>query len=160
MKAEFTAGGVATLAGIAAVGGLGLWLYANRKEIASAVNPASDKNLVYQAANTVTQAVTGQKGASFGSWLYDVFHPDQVDITATVYPKDAWDKVLERKAADVYTPPPPTPAEQNYVQGSLFGPPVMGPNGRMEMTLANTPTIWWTIAGVSMLMYLHKQQRR
>lgn len=38
-------------------------------------NPVSDKNLAYQGANAVVQAVTGDDNATVGTWLYDWFNP-------------------------------------------------------------------------------------
>lgn len=50
------------------------------KVITQDLNPASDKNIVYQGVSAVTPGNTG----SFGSWLYDVLNPDQHDPTAPV----------------------------------------------------------------------------
>jgi hypothetical protein len=51
-------------------------------KVANAVNPLSDTNLAYSAANAVTQSLTGDAGTSFGSWLYDVTHPNAVKANA------------------------------------------------------------------------------
>lgn len=46
-------------------------------KVVDAVNPASDKNLAYQGANKVTQAVTGQEGDTLGVALWRMFNPAQ-----------------------------------------------------------------------------------
>lgn len=42
------------------------------KEAGNLINPVSDKNIFYQGSGAVTQAITGDANASFGTWLYDV----------------------------------------------------------------------------------------
>jgi hypothetical protein len=140
MKTEITGSGVVALAGVAVVAGLGVWAYANRKEIAEAVqvvNPASDKNIVYRGANAATQAITGQSNTSFGSWLYDVFHPNQPDVTAPTPGRqvDTWDKIVARRAAE-----------------SLGLEAV--PTAPGEAGLKMTPQLWMAIAGLSTVAYL------
>lgn len=38
------------------------------------VNPADNKNLIYQGANGVTHAITGDQDASLGTALYDLLN--------------------------------------------------------------------------------------
>lgn len=58
-----------------AVAGLGDWK--NIDLDFDVVNPASDKNLVYTGVNKVGAAATGDDSFSLGSWIYDIFHPDE-----------------------------------------------------------------------------------
>jgi hypothetical protein len=41
-----------------------------------ALNPASANNLAYQGANSIGEALTGDKDFSLGGWLYDKTHSD------------------------------------------------------------------------------------
>jgi hypothetical protein len=169
MKTELTAGGVIALTAIA---GIGLVLYLNRgaiKGVVQAVNPASDQNLAYRAFSAGARAVTGDDRATFGTALYDLkarLFPSAADYAAAhitdpvpVGP-NAWDAILARKAGDVRT----EPANDNWmqmVQGSLFGPDAIGPDGRPEATLKMTPATWMLVAGVSVALYAaHKRGRR
>lgn len=167
MKTELTAGGVIALTAIA---GVGIVLYLNRNAIkgaVQAVNPASDQNLAYRAANAVTRTVTGDESATFGTALYDLkakLFPSPADYYAahitdpTPLPPNAWDRILARKAGDVQTVP--DDSWMQMVQGSLFGPDAVGPDGRPEATLKMTPATWLLIAGVSAAIYAKSQRRR
>lgn len=44
------------------------------KAAVNVVNPASDKNIVYQGVNSVGSYITGDKDFTLGSWLYGVFN--------------------------------------------------------------------------------------
>lgn len=48
-----------------------------------AINPTSDKNIVYQAANSIVKALTGQD-ETLGGWLYSVTHADPMAGPAPV----------------------------------------------------------------------------
>lgn len=50
---------------------------------ASAFNPASDQNIIYQASNGVVAALTGTKDETFGGWLYSATHPDPMAPPST-----------------------------------------------------------------------------
>ena len=39
------------------------------------VNPASQNNVLYHTATTITSAATGRE-ETLGGWLYDLFNPD------------------------------------------------------------------------------------
>lgn len=45
--------------------------------VGNAVNPVSDKNLAYKAANALTQVFTGTSD-TLGSWFYDMTHQSKV----------------------------------------------------------------------------------
>lgn len=87
MKLGLTGTGVLAVAGI---GALALaWfkrdaIAASVGSAAQAINPASDQNLAYRGVNAVGAAVTGSESFSLGSWLYEVFNPNQPDPTAPV----------------------------------------------------------------------------
>lgn len=79
MKVDVSATGVIALAGVGVVG-LVLWrLWASREAIGAAVNPASDKNIVYQGVNGIGASVSGDKDWSLGTWLYDITHPNEAE---------------------------------------------------------------------------------
>lgn len=154
MKTELTAGGVLALT---AVAGVGLFLYWNRDAIkgaVQAVNPASDQNLAYRAVNAVTQTATGQPNISFGSWLYDITHPNQYDPTAPVELPNAgyrvWDSILARKAREAAGV---GLSDAGFVEA-------LGTDGRRELTPPATPATWLLIAGVSVAMLAAKKRRR
>lgn len=56
------------------------------RDVGEAINPANNDNVISNAVNRAGEAVTGKKGFSLGSWLYDVFH-DEYDPNAVA--KDA-----------------------------------------------------------------------
>lgn len=77
--------GILALAGLAALGLVGAWVYSNRKTIASAaertlatVNPADDRNAAYSAVSAVGEAVTGRSGWTLGGAIADLF-PSQAE---------------------------------------------------------------------------------
>lgn len=45
--------------------------------VGTALNPVSDQNLAYKAANAVTQALTGDSGATLGTKLWELVNPGQ-----------------------------------------------------------------------------------
>lgn len=66
--------------------------------VGTAINPASDQNLVNRGVSAVGSALTGDKSWSLGSWLYDRFNPPY-DPNADYVPR----KLAVREAARVYT---------------------------------------------------------
>lgn len=71
--------------GLVAILGVGLVLYAKRKELAQKFNPASDKNIAYQGANRLVRMLPAPPTRSgkpddtrtIGTVLYDWLHPEQ-----------------------------------------------------------------------------------
>lgn len=88
-RVRLTGSGVLAVAGVAAVIVGGVYLYRKRSDIVAAVDPTSDKNAAYQAANKVVEAITGAPAGttSVGSWLYDV--------KARLFPSEADRQVAE-----------------------------------------------------------------
>lgn len=90
-------GGVKDLAyGVAILAAVGLAAYVfvrGRKALTEDLNPASDKNIFYRAANAITQAASGDGKASVGTKLYDLTHsaPGQCD-EAWLKSSGNWDK--------------------------------------------------------------------
>lgn len=69
--------GLMVIAGLAVAAGV--VIYWNRKAIGQAldkVNPASSNNLVNQGVNTLAETVSGKKGCTLGTALYDWMNPD------------------------------------------------------------------------------------
>lgn len=72
----------AILGGVLIVGFVGYKFYRGAVAVGDAakvlvtekLNPASDKNIVYDGVNAALQAVTGQKNQTLGGWIYDVTH--------------------------------------------------------------------------------------
>ena len=90
--------GTAVLA-LAALAGLAV-VYLKRKEIgaaaveaAQAMNPASDKNLVYRGVSSVGAAVSGNADWSLGTWVYDLMHPNEAEeLGLTNIPQATYDE--------------------------------------------------------------------
>lgn len=60
---------------IGGVAVLGVWYLKNKAgEAIQAVNPASRDNIVYTNLN---RALSDDPSFSLGSWVYDVFHPEE-----------------------------------------------------------------------------------
>ena len=79
MTVGITATGVLALAAVAAVG----VLYLKRKDItegvkdaAQAINPASDRNIVYRGVNGIGVSVSGDPEFTVGGAVYDLFNAD------------------------------------------------------------------------------------
>ena len=68
--------GVLALGAAVGIAFLGIWLWTKREAIKQAIDPTSDKNLAYQGANAITQAVTGRSDATLGTAIYDRLHTD------------------------------------------------------------------------------------
>ena len=71
---------------IIAAGGLAFWYLKNQageviEAVGTAVNPASQDNLVNQGVSAIGEVITGEEGFSLGSALYDLFNDDP-DVTA------------------------------------------------------------------------------
>lgn len=62
-----------------AAGAVGDAVAKGAKAVGTAVNPTSDKNLAYRAANALGGTLAGQSDFSLGSWFYDVFNPRPYD---------------------------------------------------------------------------------
>lgn len=79
-RIDLTGSGVLALAVLGVVGGVALWVYLKRDEIAKAadeavglVNPADSRNLAYGAVSSIGEAVTGREGWTLGSQIADWF---------------------------------------------------------------------------------------
>jgi hypothetical protein len=103
-------------AGVAVVGVI---LYkgvpAAAKAVGAAVDPTSDKNVFYRGANAVVGAVTGDKDATVGTKLWDVFNRDvdkQIsDMLKGTAPQASYDET--DRLAKRYPAPAPDP-EDHY----------------------------------------------
>lgn len=152
MKTEVTGTGVLALT---AVAGLGLLIWLNRDAIkgaVQAVNPASDQNVAYRAVTAATQAATGDPRTSFGSWLYDLTHPNQIDPTApTVARKQTgWDEIMLRRARETAGG---ALNDAGWVEA-------LGADGRRELVPPTTPGTWLLVAGISAAIYAGQRKRR
>ncbi len=66
-----------TFIAVVAAGAVAAVAWVKRREIAAGlqkINPASDQNVIYSGISRAGEAVTGKKGWSLGTWLYDVTH--------------------------------------------------------------------------------------
>lgn len=79
--------GVFLLTGLAAVGGVVLWL--NRQKLADAagavveaVNPNDPNNIAYTAVNDAGAAITGDPEFNLGGAAYDTLNPYQSEMLA------------------------------------------------------------------------------
>lgn len=68
--------GLMVLTGAAVAGGV--LLYLNRQAVGQAFNPASDQNLAYKGVNAVGSELSGDDNFSFGVWLWEITHAEQV----------------------------------------------------------------------------------
>lgn len=68
MGAQVQIDGVMVLTGAAVLAGL--VLYAKRQELINAVNPASDQNVVNQAASKFVQEASDGQYENVGDWVY------------------------------------------------------------------------------------------
>lgn len=67
-------GGVLVLGGVIA---FAWWMWGEKlAALGNKFNPASPDNLASQAANALTQAVTGNEHSTLGTAIYDLFHPE------------------------------------------------------------------------------------
>lgn len=68
-------GGVLVIGGAIA---FAWWLWGDKlAALGNKFNPSSPDNLASQAANAITQAVTGDDNATLGTAIYDWLHPEQ-----------------------------------------------------------------------------------
>lgn len=66
------------LGGVAVAGFLAYKLYTTGKTVVTeTLNPASEKNAVNQAVNSVVQDVTGDPTATLGTKIYDWLNPNE-----------------------------------------------------------------------------------
>ena len=50
--------------------------------VAQAVNPTNPDNVFAQGSNTLAQKISGDPTVTFGSWIYDLTHPNANDAVA------------------------------------------------------------------------------
>jgi hypothetical protein len=107
---------VGLLVGVPLLGFIGWKLWGARDAIASAVdkvNPASDKNFVYQGVNSVGSAVTGDENFTLGGWAFDVTH----NADGTVNTGSIWDALKFTPLGDVQSINPANP--ENVINGGF-----------------------------------------
>jgi hypothetical protein len=68
---------------------VGLYLVARtvKGQIATTLNPASDKNAAYSGVNAVGAALTGDKAFSLGVWIYELLHPNATKAPVATTPR-------------------------------------------------------------------------
>lgn len=70
---------------ILGVAGLALW-YAKTKaveaaqDVAQAIDPTDPDNIFNSGVNKIGASLSGDPGFSLGSWVYDVFHPENTGL--------------------------------------------------------------------------------
>lgn len=65
----------------------GLEYLPSRQEVADALNPVSDQNLAYKAANNVVQYLPAGESETLGTWLHKTFSGDDERVAAALNPK-------------------------------------------------------------------------
>jgi hypothetical protein len=70
---KLSGSGVIALATVIGLGAAIAALWKNRAAVGAAVNPLSDRNLAYQGANALTQAITGNKVDTVGTQIANRF---------------------------------------------------------------------------------------
>jgi hypothetical protein len=70
---KLSGSGVIALVTVVGIGAAVAALWKNRAAVSAAVNPLSDRNLAYQGANAITQAVTGNKIDTVGTQIANRF---------------------------------------------------------------------------------------
>lgn len=83
-RIRLTGTGILAAAGVTVLAAGAHWAYRNRAAIVATVDPTSDKNAAYQAANKIVEAITGAPpgSTSVGSKLYDLkarWFPSEAD---------------------------------------------------------------------------------
>ena len=94
---NFDASGIAAIAGILAIAGLGLWAYVKRDELGRALNITQSGNLADRGATALATAIAGREEsvgtglyaakAAAGSWwrrLTGSTSPDDIDYSKAV----------------------------------------------------------------------------
>tara|TARA_Y100000994_G_C15703663_1_gene446408 strand:+ start:6862 stop:7104 length:243 start_codon:yes stop_codon:yes gene_type:complete len=78
MKTQFFMTPAGQAVALAVVVGGALY-YGERKarQVATAVNPNSDKNIVYGGVNAIGRTVSGDEDFNLGYWIYDLVHGEQ-----------------------------------------------------------------------------------
>lgn len=90
--------------------------------VTETLNPASDKNAAYGAANAVTQAISGDPNATVGTKLWDVFNRDkdrQISDMLNPPPQASYDET--DRLAKRYPAPPEAPVEHYDPFGTYLG---------------------------------------
>lgn len=67
---------------VVCVGVAGAWYLKNKTmvsagNVANSINPVNQDNIFYGGVNAITQKLTNDNQATFGTWLYDFFNPDE-----------------------------------------------------------------------------------
>jgi hypothetical protein len=158
MSVNLTGTGVVSLAGVVVIGGVAYYLYTHRKALVEAVNPMSPKNLASQTADKLTQAFTGDKTQTFGSWAADLFLPkfDPKEFTGAAVKATLPGTPNVQGSGNTTVPG----WEGNPMGMAGWTPAYDGRLGRMVLVPPLTPVTWVIIAGVSYALYMHKQSRR
>ncbi|MEN0037459.1 MAG: hypothetical protein AAGC78_10330 [Cellvibrio sp.] len=65
---------VGLVIGVPLVAYIGYKLYSSKEAVVDAINPASDKNLVYSGVNGIGSAFTGDDNFTLGGWAFDWTH--------------------------------------------------------------------------------------
>lgn len=147
-RIQLSGTGVLALAGVAVLG-LGAYaVYRNREAIVAAVDPTSDKNAAYQAANKVVEVITGSApgSTSVGSKLYD--------WKARWFPSDADKQVAEMlRATTPVVDRTILDARDAWAKAGLQGATLAAPK---DWTRAE----WIALAGLGLGLLSHVQNKR
>ena len=149
MRIRLSGSGVLAVAGVAAVLVGGVYLYRNRAAVVAAVDPTSDKNVAYQAANKVVEAITGAPAGStsVGSWLYDV--------KARLFPSEA-----DRQVAEMLRATTPVvdrtilDAKDAWVKAGLHGP------SKLTTPAKWSRSEWIALGGLALGLATHVANRK
>lgn len=65
---------------ILGVAAFGIW-YAKKKagDVVAAVNPVNQENIFHTGVNKIGSALSNNPDFSLGSWVYDIFNPDEAE---------------------------------------------------------------------------------
>lgn len=88
-------GGVVGVFFVMILAAVGIYVYFNRKELATAINPVDPNNLANKGVTAVVSDLTG-RDETLGGWFYDLIHS-----SPNPQPGD-----LPSKYTDIYTQPP------------------------------------------------------
>lgn len=93
------------------------------KKVGQALDPTSDKNVAYQGTNAVVQAVTGDKDATVGTKIWDIFNRDVdqkiADMLKGTAPRASYDET--DRLAKRYPAPAPAPEDHYDPMGAYLG---------------------------------------
>lgn len=120
-----------------------------RAAIVASVDPTSDKNVAYQAANKVVEAITGAPAGStsVGSWLYDV--------KARLFPSEA-----DRQVAEMLRATTPVvdrtilDAKDAWVKAGLHGP------SKLTTPAKWSRSEWIALGGLALGLATHVANRK